>query len=214
MIVAKRMRKAVITLQPNDTLAHAQSLMQTHRIRHLPVLEGGMVVGIVSSRDIRVAVPAPAAVEEAGAYAKKLRALPVSEIMNREVVAVAPFTPVEHCAKLMTQHKIGCLPVIAAGRLEGIVTTTDVMEMMTEMMGVSEVGSRVEVEVPARPGALGDVVRVIEERGIRIVSIVTVPALGGERTLLIMRLQTINPHPVIQALEAAGHRVPAAEDLA
>ena len=211
MLVAKRMRTAVITIQPNDTLAHAQSLMQAHRIRHLPVLEDGKVVGIVSSRDMRVAVPLPAAAEEARAYAEQLRTLPVSRIMSREVVAVAPFTPVEHCAKLMTQHKVGCLPVIAAGRLEGIVTTTDVMDMLAEMLGISEVGSRIEVEVPARPGGVGEVVRVIEGRGVRIASIASVPAPDGERTMLVMRLQTMNPHPVIRALEEAGHRVPAAE---
>src|SRR5574341_1416924 len=176
MVVAKRMRKTVITIQPHQTLALAQSLLEAHRIRHLPVLEDGKLVGVVSSRDIRGAVPLPAAPEEARAYAEKLRALPVSDVMSREVVAVAPFTPVEHCAKLMTQYRIGCLPVVAAGRLEGIVTTIDVMDMMAEMMGVSEVGSRVEVEVPAEPGAVGDVARLIEARGVRIASIVSVPS--------------------------------------
>lgn len=211
MIVAKRMRTAVITIQPTDSLAHAQSLMQQHRIRHLPVVEDGRVVGIVSSRDIRVAVPLPAAAEEAPAYAERLRALPVSEVMTREVVGVAPFTPVEHCAKLMTQHKIGCLPVLSGGRLEGIVTTTDVMEMMAEMLGVSEIGSRVDVEVPAKPGAVGDAVRVIEGCGVRIASIASLPVPGGDRMILALRLQTMNVHPVRQALEAAGYRVPASE---
>ncbi len=102
MIVAQRMRKPVITTSPSTTLAQAQALMREHSIRHLPVLEGEKLVGIVSSRDIRAAVPLPAALEEARAYAEKLQALPVSDVMAPEVVAVAPFTPVEHCARLMT----------------------------------------------------------------------------------------------------------------
>jgi acetoin utilization protein AcuB len=211
MIVAQRMRKPVISTSPSATLAQAQALMREHGIRHLPVLEGDRLVGILSSRDIRVAVPPPAATEEARAYAEKLQALPVSEVMAREVVAVAPFTPVEHCAKLMTEYKIGCLPVLAGGRLEGIVTTTDVMAMMAQMMGVSVPGSRIVVEVPAASGAVGDVARLIEGRGVRIASIASLPAPEGGRTLLVMRLQTINPQPVVRALAEAGYHTSPAE---
>lgn len=207
MIVAQRMRKSVITTSPTTTLAQAQALMREHGIRHLPVLEGGKLIGIVSSRDIRAAVPLPAAPEEARAYAEQLQALPVSHVMAREVVAVVPFTPVEHCARLMTEYKIGCLPVVAGGRLEGIVTTTDVLAMMAEMMGVHEPGSRIEVEVLAAPGALGEVTRIIEARGVGIASIASLPVSERARTRVVMRLQTINPRPVIEALEQAGYQV-------
>jgi acetoin utilization protein AcuB len=206
MIVAQRMRKPVITASPTTTLAQAQALLRDHAIRHLPVVEGGKLVGIVSSRDIRAAVPLPAAPEEARAYAERLQALPVSDVMAREVVAVVPFTPVEHCARLMTEYKIGCLPVVAEGRIEGMVTTTDVLAMMAEMMGVHEAGSRIEVEVPAAPGALGEVARIIESHGVGIASIASVPASERGRTRLVMRLQTINPRPVIEALERAGYQ--------
>ena len=211
MIVAQRMRKPVISTLPSATLAQAQDLMRKHGIRHLPVLEGDRLVGILSTRDIRVAVPPPAASEEARAYAEKLQALPVSEVMAREVVAVAPFTPVEHCAKLMTEYKIGCLPVLAGGRLEGIVTTTDVMAMMAQMMGVSEPGSRIVVEVPVASGAVGDVARLIEGRGVRIASIASIPVPERGRTLLVMRLQTINPQSVVRVLAEAGYHTPPAE---
>lgn len=213
MIAAKRMRKAVITIHPNDALARALSLMRTHGIRHLPVLDGDRLVGMVSSHDVHGAVPLPTAPNEARGYAEKLQALPASAVMSRDVVAVAPFTPIEHCAKLMTEYKIGCLPVMDAGRLEGIVTTTDVMAMMAEMMGVSEVGSRIEVEVPVASGAMSEVTRIIEGQGVRIASIAGVPLPAGERTILVMRLKTINPRPVIRALEEAGYRVPAPEEI-
>ena len=213
MIAAKRMRKAVITIHPDDTLAHAQSLLRTHHIRHLPVVDGGRLVGILSSHDLHGAVPVPAGPEEARAYAEKLQALPASAVMSREVVAVAPFTPIEHCAKLMTEYKIGCLPVLEGGRLEGIVTTTDVMGLMAEMMGVSEAGSRIEVEVPAAPGAMIEVARIIEGQAVRIASIASVPIPDRARTILVLRVRTINPRPVIRALEDAGYRVPAAEEL-
>jgi acetoin utilization protein AcuB len=211
MLVGQRMRQPVITILPDDSLAHAHRLMQTHHIRHLPVLRGDTLIGILSSRDIRkAAVPSGAAVE-ARAEAERLEATPVSAIMIRDVVAAAPFTPIEHCARLMTEHKIGCLPVVSAGRLEGIVTTTDVLATMAEMMGALEPGSRLEVEVASAPGELGRVVRCIEGGGERIASIATIPSGEGGRTTLVIRVPTINPGPLIQALQTAGYRVAARE---
>ncbi len=90
MIVARNMRKPLITIRPHDTLAHAQSLMQTHRIRHLPVVEGGRLIGILSSHDVREAVPLPAAPEAARAYAERLGSLPAAAAMTQEVVSGAP----------------------------------------------------------------------------------------------------------------------------
>ena len=212
MIAATRMRKPVITIRPTDPLAHAKFLMEANRIRHLPVVEAERLVGILSSRDIRVAAPPPAAPDEA--HAETLLGMPVADVMTHEVVAVAPFTPIEHCARLMTEYKIGCLPVLAAGRLEGILTTTDVLATMAEMMGVTVPGSRLEVEVPAHPGTLGHLASAIEEWGARIASIASVPAGGEGRLTLVLRVQTINPGPLIQALTAAGYRVTAPERAA
>ncbi len=97
--------------------------------------------------------------------------------------------------------------MVAGGRLEGIVTTTDVLAMMAEMMGVHEVGSRIEVEVSAAPGALSEVTRIIESRGVAIASIASLPVPAPAATRLVMRLQTINRRPVIEALEQAGYQV-------
>lgn len=93
-------------------------------------------------------------------------------------------------------------------------TTTDVMGMMAGMMGVTEVGSRIEVEVPAAPGAIGEVARIIEGQGVGIASIASVPVPERGRTVLGMRVRTINPRPVMRALEGAGYRVPPAADPA
>ncbi len=113
----------------------------------------------------------------------------------------------------MAKHKIGCLPVLAGQRLGGIVTTTDVLDMLAEMLGVSEVGSRIEVDLPAAPGALSEVARLIEERGVRIASLVTLPRPEEGLVTLVMCVQTIHLRPIAQALQQAGYRVPSAEEV-
>ena len=207
MIVASRMRRPVHTVGPHDTLGYAHLLMVNRRVRHLPVVQDGRLVGILSNRDIRGALPPPTALEEARAQMEKLLTMPVSSVMTREVHTVGPTTSIEHCAMLMARHKIGCLPVLAANRLEGIITTTDVLEVLAEMLGVSTPGARLEVEVSAARGSISKVTGIIEKQGIPIASIASLPMADRARLLLVMRVRTVNTGPVIKALESAGYAI-------
>jgi acetoin utilization protein AcuB len=211
MIVASRMHVPVITIGPTETLAYAQLLMANRGIRHLPVVEGERLVGVLSNRDIRGTVPPPAVPEEARRYLEQLMATPVSAVMTREVETVGPTTPIEQCATIMARKKIGCLPVVAVNRLEGIITTTDVLGMLAEMLGISAPGSRLEVEVAVGKGAISQVTRLIEGHGVRITSIASFDIPERSRLRLVMRLHTVNTEPVVKALQAAGYGVPRAE---
>jgi acetoin utilization protein AcuB len=105
----------------------------------------------------------------------------------------------------MFRRRIGALPVVEDGRLVGIITETDVLGVLTEMMGATQTASRVEIEIPASPGILTDVIRIVEGQQVEIASLVTLPAREGARRLLILRLRTINPDPVVKALTECGY---------
>jgi len=132
-------------------------------------------------------------------------AVTVKEIMTKEVVTVSPLTPIEEAACLMNQKRIGALPVVQEGRLVGILTETDVLGVMTEMMGATQTASRVEVEILASPGVLTEVIGIVEGQKVEIASLVTLPAREGARRLLILRLRTINPDPIVKALTERGY---------
>ncbi len=134
MLVGRRMRTSLITVTKEATLAQARELFHSHRIRHLPVVEGDRLLGIVTDRDIRQAAPSSAAGFKPDQIAAFLAQIPVTEAMVRNVRTVSPFTTVEEAAKLMIEHKIGCLPVTEADKLVGIITETDLFKVLLELL--------------------------------------------------------------------------------
>ncbi len=209
MLVRDCMKRDVITVTPDDTLATALVLTRKHRIRHLPVLlAGGALAGLISDRDIRLAMPSPLTTADAE-RAEYLERTAIGGIMTREVISVGPDDTVEDAAKLLYNHRIGSVPVIGAnGRLEGILTETDILHVFVRLLGVAEPSSRIEVEIQDRPGELGRALTIIgEAASVNIVSVV-VPSLGrAERKTAILHLATIDPRDAIGSLESAGYRV-------
>jgi CBS domain-containing membrane protein len=131
MTVGDLMTSDVQTLGRNDELSVADDLMAQRRIRHLPVLdEDGTLVGIVSQRDMFRGALARALGYGTSAQQRLLTLLAVKEIMTTDVITVRPDAPIVTAAALMLQHKVGCLPVIAAGRLVGIVTESDFVALV------------------------------------------------------------------------------------
>ena len=117
-----------IFVAPHTPVDEARTLMQQHRIRHLPVLDHGELVGIVSDRDIRLALPSPATSLSVYEIGYLLTRLTVAEIMTRDPLTITPERPITEAIKRMLAHKVGALPVVAAGQLVGIVTRTNLLQ--------------------------------------------------------------------------------------
>ncbi len=126
------MTAEVTTLKRNDKLTLADDIMQLGRIRHLPVLEddGKQLIGIVSQRDLFRGALAGALGYGKHAQRKVLDTLFVKEVMTADVITTTADTPLAEAAQVMVDRKIGCLPVIEAGRLIGIVTEGDFVAMV------------------------------------------------------------------------------------
>jgi acetoin utilization protein AcuB len=203
------MNREVVTVTPDDTLATALKLTRKHRIRHLPVvLASGTLAGILSDRDIRLAMPSPLTTPDAE-RADFLERTPVAQIMIREAITAAPDETIEDAAKLLYHHRIGSLPVIGPDQqLEGVLTDTDILHAFVRILGVAEPSSRVEVLLADRPGQLGRALTLIGEvAGVNIVSVV-VPSFGeGDKKTAILHLATIDPREALAALEEAGYEV-------
>ncbi len=209
MLVEKRMKRDPVTLTPDDSFRHAMTLIRQKGIRHLPVVEGSQLVGIVTDRDIRQASPSPATSLEIHELHYLLEKVKIREMMTKKVYTVAPDTPIEEAARLMLQHKIGGLPVLQAGNLVGIITETDILSAFVDVMGIQQQQTRLELVLEDRPGAFLEVCRIIQEQGGDIVSVVTAMAThGGEETkVLIFRLEGVTIDPLVKQLEASGHTV-------
>jgi CBS domain-containing protein len=125
--VREMMTKEVSTLGRNDTLDLADDVMTLERIRHLPVLDEGRVVGVVSQRDLFRSGLAVALGYGERAQKMLLKTLRVKEVMSEPAITVSPEATAKEAARLMLEHKIGCLPVVEGHALVGIVTETDIL---------------------------------------------------------------------------------------
>lgn len=204
MFVQDVMQPKVITVTPRTTLPEAMRLAAHVGVRHLPVLDDGKLVGMVSDRDLKRAMASSATSLETHELYYLLGRLTMAEVMTKAVIAIRRTTPIEEAARLMVEEKIGALPVTDGERLVGIITETDVLKLFVRAMGAGEPSTRLDVGLGDHPSALAEVVRLIEEAGGPVSSIVTLPGPAGAK-LAVVRLSTINVGPVVKALAARGY---------
>ena len=124
------MSRGLITVDKNASLRRARRILDQHRIRHLLVMDGKRLVGIVTDRDLRQAAPSsksPLTTSEREEFMDELK---VVEVMSRKLITASPDTTVREAARVMVSEKIGCLPVVNGNQLVGIVTETDLLEML------------------------------------------------------------------------------------
>jgi acetoin utilization protein AcuB len=133
MVVSQHMSVPPITIRADADYQSVLALMQEHAVHHVPVLDpDGALVGIVTERDLLLAA------------SRYLQAhVDVGDIMHRDVVTVAPDTPLQQAAALLARHKIGGLPVVAAdGRVVGVITETDLLVALVDALETHTVALR------------------------------------------------------------------------
>jgi len=119
------MTPSVHTIGVNRTLAEAHKLMNDHNIRHLPVMEGGRLSGLLSMRDLHL-------IETLRDVDPKQ--VTVEEAMSQEVFAVSPDEPLAAVAGMMARRKYGSAVVTQGGAVLGIFTTTDACRVLDELL--------------------------------------------------------------------------------
>ena len=125
MLVRSRMIKNPVTISPIDSLATADARMRAGNFRHLPVVKDGQLLGMLSVNDIR----------QQGGHLSDTR---VTAAMTDDAVTVTPDTRLEDAARILLRRKIGALPVVDNSTLVGILTTTDLLNALVELMGLTE----------------------------------------------------------------------------
>jgi acetoin utilization protein AcuB len=130
MLVSEWMTRKVLTVEVFDSIGLARRLMVKNRVNQLPVLDDGKLVGIVTDRDIRDAYPTSMVIDRAREIDQFAETYTVEEVMSHNVLTVQPDTPLVTAVKLLRRHRIGSLPVVASGRLVGIVTRSDILDFV------------------------------------------------------------------------------------
>ena len=125
------MSTALKTVPPSATLAEARSLMQQHRIHHLPVTDDNGLVGLVTLTNVLAATDSFLRDERSRIHANEIG---VSDVMVTDIATVDVNADLRHAALFLEKHQIGCLPVMKDGNLVGIITDTDFVAVAINLL--------------------------------------------------------------------------------
>ena len=173
MYVSDWMTAKVFTVGPDDYLSDALLLMKEKNIKHLPVVKGGKLKGLISDRDIKEYTPSKATSLDIYELHYLLAKTKIKEIMNAKTVTTTPGTPVEEAAMLMLDKSIGCLPVLSGSDLVGIISDKDIYRALVDITGVRHGGNRICVTIEDRGGSIKEVADIIRKHNFRLQGILT-----------------------------------------
>lgn len=204
MLVKDYMTRHPVMVEPETSIVEAQRIMGENEVRHLPVVgKGKRLLGLVT-RQVLMLEPGKLGSLDVWEISRYLSRLTVKDVMvpGKDVITVDPSVTIEDAARIMVEKKIGCLPVIDDGVVVGIITETDMLAQLMEMMGSNIPGSRVTIRMPTKVrGELKKLVAVIGEQGWGIL------ALGGmtnpknpEKWDTVVKIRGVSKEEVMSAL--------------
>jgi acetoin utilization protein AcuB len=202
MLVRERMSKNPYTITANTPVDEALRRMHEVHVRRLPVVDkAGKMVGIVAEKDLLYASPSPATTLSIYEIHYLLSKLTVAEVMKKDIITVAEDTPVEDAARLMTDRKIGSLPVVRDGQLVGIITESDLFKLFQELLGARRTGVRMTMLLPDVKGTLAKITSAIAQLGGNIIALGTFLGEDPTNFLVAIKVADVPKDTLVGALK-------------
>ena len=174
LLVENWMNPNVITVDADDSMLDATKLLKEHNIRHLPVLEKGKLVGVVTDRDLKRASASDATTLEAHELLYLIANIKVREIMTKNPITVPYNFTIEEAAEILLQAKISGMPVVDKdGDVIGTITQTDLFKVLISLTGVGKKGVQFAFLLEDRAGSIKEVADIIRSYGGRMASILS-----------------------------------------
>jgi acetoin utilization protein AcuB len=203
------MHTDLVTVSPKTTLVEARDLLEEKQIDHLLVVnDKKKLVGIISDRDLKQNWASPATSLSTHELNYLLQKVLVSMIMIKTVVTVPTSTTIERAALVMQQHRISALPVMEEGELVGIITSSDVMAVLLQAIGISDDSVRLSIFVRDSIGKLAEVADTLKNEGINIQSLFCWPESRHQGiTQMVLRVANQDGNKAMAALNGKGFKV-------
>lgn len=203
MLVNDCMTRHPILISLRMPAAEAQQIMAENNVRHLPVVGAGKrLVGLITRQCLAIKPDALASLN-VWEISRYLANMTVERVMVRaeHVQTIGPDRTVERAAKMMTEHKIGCLPVIDDDVVAGILTETDLLRAFQEMLGIRSDGIRVTVRVPDRKGEFAKIFGVVAAHGWGIIGVGSFPSRRAPGYYdMVLKITEVGKDEVMAAL--------------
>lgn len=203
MFVRDYMIVSPITVGMDNSVAEALEIMDAKKIRHLPVVSGDKLVGMVTEKQILKVSPSSVSslnVFETGYFLEKLK---VSEIMYSFPLALTPDTTIEEAAVYLKEHKRGSAPVVDGERLAGIISITNIFDAMVKCREYDLTGTILVIETMDRPNLLADVHQLLVNLGVPVKETIY-HVKENKQAKIKLRLATTVGRQLMDALASMG----------
>ncbi len=192
MLVKNWMSQPAITVNENDSMQDAITVIKENNISILPVMKKEKLVGVITDRDLKRASASDATSLEIHELFYLISKITLKGIMSTPPIAVPPDFTVEETAEILLKNKISGVPVVDhQGRVSGIITQNDLFRVMIALTGVEKRGVQFAFLIEDRPGSIQEIADIIRHFGGRMVSILTSydEAPAGYRKLYLRAYQ-------------------------
>lgn len=198
------MQKNTVTIHSEETIGTALKLMLEKDVRYLPVVDDSCnLLGLVTDREVKDASPSIFHQNEHPEDFEK----PVSTIMKNAVFTAHPLDIAEELSTIFYEHNISCIPVLEDNKLVGLVTEREMLHAFIQLTGTHQPGSHLEVAVPNEAGQLAKVASALKDFHLNISSVLVYPSHDEKEKIVVFRVGTMNPLPVIEHLIDHGYEV-------
>jgi acetoin utilization protein AcuB len=209
MYVKDVMTMNVVSVPSSTTVSDAKKIMDAHKIRRLPVVDRGKLVGIVTERRLEAYTPSKATSLSVWEIGYLLGTTTVKEIMEKNPVTVTPEMTVEEALDTAQERKVGSLLVVEKnGQLVGIVTTNDFFyKIANPTLGIGMPGTRVEVVSKTDKPMLEDICRATSQKGMKILTLhmISSTEIGGKD--IVVQVDTENVDKLVEELKSKDYEV-------
>jgi CBS domain-containing protein len=204
MLVSEWMTRAVISVGPDDKISQAAALMAHRRIRQIPVVDDGRLVGLVTKSDLlRACPPDLNPFSLMGPIAEEL-ARPIRQIMTSAPITVVPDAPLEGAAHLLIDKRLNALPVVSGARLSGIITGSDISRALLAALGAGGPGVRISFDVGDDEDVFIFVTNLAKKHSVRVVSVTAFEQ--NKQRIAVVRLDQEKP-AMVEDIWKTGHMV-------
>jgi len=204
MLVRDYMTRHPIMIPPTTPAAEAQKLMVENKVRHLPVVgDGKRLLGLITRQRLRIS-PTDLGSLNVWEITRYLSDLSVKDVMvkSNELDTIGPDAPIEEAAQLMVENKIGCLPVVDQDVVVGVITETDLLVQLAELLGGYVRGVRVTVRLPKKVGGYAKVTSAVAAKGWGMYATGSVPTPRREGCYdIVIKVRDASADEIVAALE-------------
>jgi len=210
MRIRDLMSTNIVTVDEKTFIQDARKIMEDRKIRRLPVMKKDKLVGLVTKHMLLEAAPSPAtslSIHELNYIISKMT---VRDIMVKEPYTISPDVPAEEALQTGQELGYGAFPVVEDGKLVGMVTESDIVRLMTRVLGVRGKGKRIDIKAAKDFGSLKRIMEILDHNRIVLLSVMTVPPEADDEDrdwLIVLRLKTADSAPIANEFRSSGFNV-------